>query len=168
MKTSENAISAIKTFESLHDGDLHQIGLQPKMCPAGYWTEGYGSLILNEQGRTIRGIENKLLAYKYAKIHTQQEADKALRKDIAQREEMINSLNLTQLTQGQFDALVDFCYNVGFANLKSSTLLKRIKYNREDTKAIRNAFMMWVKSGKRTLPGLVNRRTQEANWFEEK
>ena len=32
-------------YESLHDGDLKMIGLQPKMCPVGIWTEGYGSAI---------------------------------------------------------------------------------------------------------------------------
>lgn len=46
MKTSENGIILIKHYESLHDGDLSRIGLQPKMCPAGYWTEGYGHAIL--------------------------------------------------------------------------------------------------------------------------
>lgn len=32
----------VKHYESLHDGDLKQIGLQPKLCPAGIWTQGYG------------------------------------------------------------------------------------------------------------------------------
>ena len=39
MKTSQKGINLIKYFESLHDGDLTEIGLQPKMCPAGIWTE---------------------------------------------------------------------------------------------------------------------------------
>ena len=40
MKTGIKGIDLIKEFESLHDGDLKQVGLQPKMCPAGIWTEG--------------------------------------------------------------------------------------------------------------------------------
>lgn len=35
---NEAGISLIKEFESLHDGDLSVIGLQPKQCPAGIWT----------------------------------------------------------------------------------------------------------------------------------
>ena len=42
MKTGTKGIELIKSFESLHDGDLSKIGLQPKMCPAQIWTEGYG------------------------------------------------------------------------------------------------------------------------------
>jgi lysozyme len=40
MKISEKGLDLIKHFESLHDGDLTIVGLQPKMCPAGIWTEG--------------------------------------------------------------------------------------------------------------------------------
>ena len=36
------AIDLVKSFEGIHDGDLTVIGLQPKMCPAGIWTVGYG------------------------------------------------------------------------------------------------------------------------------
>ena len=39
MKTSQIGIDLIKHFEGLHDGDLKKIGLQPKKCPAGIWTE---------------------------------------------------------------------------------------------------------------------------------
>jgi hypothetical protein len=42
MKTSNVGIQLIQEFESLHDGDLTMIGLQPKMDPIGIWTEGYG------------------------------------------------------------------------------------------------------------------------------
>lgn len=49
-----------KHFESLHDGDLTIIGLQPKMCPAGIWTEGYGNAIVDPlTGKFLKGSENK-------------------------------------------------------------------------------------------------------------
>jgi lysozyme len=38
MKTSNVGIQLIQEFESLHDGDLTMIGLQPKMDPVGIWT----------------------------------------------------------------------------------------------------------------------------------
>lgn len=163
MRVSERAITAIKRFESLHDGDLKAIGLQPKMCPAGYWTEGYGSLVLDNKGNKIQGINNKVFAYKYSKIHNEKEAEEALNKDLLVRENMVNSLQL-RLTQGQFDALVDFCYNVGFANLKASTLLKKIRANIND-ESIKKEFLRWSYAGGKQLKGLIIRRQQEAEWF---
>src|SRR5574344_1303154 len=108
METSNKGIELIKHFESLHDGDLKIIGLQPKMCPAGFWTEGYGALVLDNKGNRIKGIANKTLAYKYSKIHNEQEAEKSLRNDLSVREQMINSLGINCLNQNQFDALVSF------------------------------------------------------------
>jgi hypothetical protein len=50
----------IKHYESLHDGDLSAIGLQPKMDSLGIWTEGWGSVVYDGNNRVIRGIENKV------------------------------------------------------------------------------------------------------------
>jgi lysozyme len=49
---------------------------------------------------------------------TQEEADQLLASDLPKYEDQVNSLGLT-LTQGQFDALVDFCYNEGFGHLQT-------------------------------------------------
>ena len=126
MKTSSKGIELVKRFETLHDGDLTMIGLQPKMCPAGLWTEGWGRLVLDSNGNRISGINNKDKAYRYSKIKTEAQAEIALLEDLAERESMVSSLRLG-FNQNQFDALVSFVYNVGFENLKSSTLLKRIR-----------------------------------------
>ena len=40
-------VDLIKHFESLHDGDLHKIGLQPKMDSVGIWTCGYGRAMID-------------------------------------------------------------------------------------------------------------------------
>ena len=166
MKTGDKGIALIKHFESLHDGDLTKIGLQPKQCPAGYWTEGYGHAILDDKGKMIRGAANKELAYKYSKVKDEETAIKMLQQDLTVRESMINSLGLT-LTQNQFDALVSFCYNIGFANLKSSTLLKRIKAKASEN-IIRFEFSKWKYSDGEILPGLVKRRSAEADLFSSK
>jgi lysozyme len=50
MKTSNVGIQLIQEFESLHDGDLTMIGLQPKMDPIGIWTEGYGHAMRDSKG----------------------------------------------------------------------------------------------------------------------
>ncbi len=64
----------------------------------------------------------------------------------------------------QFDALVSFCYNVGPANLKSSTLLKKVNINPNDP-TIKNEFLKWTKAGGKVLKGLVTRRTAEAELY---
>ena len=55
MKTSQVGINLIKHFEGLHDGDLKEIGLQPKKCPAGIWTQGYGSAMRDKNGNFLKG-----------------------------------------------------------------------------------------------------------------
>ena len=57
MRTSNKGIDLIKEFEGLHDGDLSIIGLQPKMCPAGIWTQGYGhAIIYNKEISILVGV----------------------------------------------------------------------------------------------------------------
>ena len=56
MKIGKEGIDLIKKWESLHDGNLKLIGLQPKMCPAGYWTEGYGNVIKDKKYKINKKI----------------------------------------------------------------------------------------------------------------
>jgi len=103
--TSQKGIELIKNFETLHDGDLSLIGLQPKMCPAGIWTEGYGHAILDKTGKQIKGAKNKYLAYDYSIAYTESEAETLLADDLGSVEKQINRLNL-YCTQDQFDAII--------------------------------------------------------------
>lgn len=166
MRTGNKGIELIKHFESLHDGDLTKIGLQPKQCPAGYWTEGYGHAILDDKGKMIKGAANKALAYKYSKVKDEETAIKMLQQDLTERESMVNSLALP-LTQNMFDALVSFCYNIGFANLKASTLLKRIAAKASEN-LIRFEFSKWKYSDGKIMLGLIKRRAAEADLFFSK
>lgn len=70
------------------------------------------------------------------------------------------------LTQCQFDALVDFAYNLGLDALRRSTLLTKIRLGASEAE-IRKEFMRWVNAGGKRLPGLVRRREWEANRFFE-
>jgi hypothetical protein len=67
-----------------------------------------------------------------------------------------------KLTQGQFDALVSFAYNVGSRALSTSTL---IKLNAGDIKGAADEFLRWNKSGGKVMAGLTNRRKAEEHCF---
>lgn len=76
--------------------------------------------------------------------------------------------NVTRLLKGvyiqqhQFDALVDFAYNVGMPQFESSTLLKVVRNNPNDLKAIDKQFRRWIFDDGKVIPGLINRRESES------
>jgi lysozyme len=161
MKTSINGIKLIQEFESLHDGDLKQIGLQPKMCPAGIWTEGYGRAMRDNNGNFIKGAENKKLAYSKITIHNVGEAAAALLKDLESREYIIAQKIKVPLNQNQFDALVSYIYNTG----GSSTLYKLIN-DKASAEAIKAWFeTKYITGGGKVLAGLVRRRKAESDLY---
>ena len=64
--------------------------------------------------------------------------------------------------QNQKDALIDFSYNLGLGALRSSTLLKTIMVNENDSN-ITFQFNRWTNGANgEKLPGLVKRRAAEA------
>ena len=73
--------------------------------------------------------------------------------------------NNQRTNQHQFDAMVDFTFNVGCSAFRHSTLLKKV--NAGDMWGASNEFMKWVYVGKKKVPGLVRRRTAERNLFLE-
>ena len=75
----------------------------------------------------------------------------------------VSKLLKIQVTQNQFDALVDFAYNVGIGNLKSSTLLKKV--NAKNFSGAALEFIKWNKADGKVLPGLTKRRTAEKDLF---
>lgn len=71
----------------------------------------------------------------------------------------VNKLVKVPVSQGQFDALCDLCFNMGEGNLRKSSLIAKL--NRGDYAGARAAFDLYVKSGGQTLSGLVRRRDAE-------
>ena len=69
-------------------------------------------------------------------------------------------------TEGQFDALVSFAFNLGVERLQNSTLLKLIRGGASKA-AIKKEFKRWVYAGGRKLKGLETRRDWEAKRFFE-
>lgn len=96
---------------------------------------------------------------------TQAQADSLLRGDLLIVEKYINELNVCK-TQNQFDALVDFAFNLGIGNLKRSTLLCRIKADAA-TSSIQKEFMRWNRVNGKVVNGLTKRRKFEADLWAE-
>lgn len=145
MKSSEKLIEAIKGFE----------GLRVK----AYKDAGYGILTIG-YGHTGKDVtEGMVINERYAL--------KLLREDLVKFENYVNGLGVAR-TQGEFDALVDFCFNLGNAALARSTLLKYIR-TKKPVGMIQEQFRRWNKSNGKVLGGLVKRREWEAQrWMERR
>lgn len=140
MRASQKLISAIKRFEGVRFTAYQDV--------AGVWTIGYGHTEGVKAGQHIS----------YAV------AENYLYKDLSLVEEQVDELG--DWTQGQFDALVDFAFNLGVGALKRSTLLKYIRERRGEAE-IRAEFAKWRKAGGKVCAGLVKRRAWEAQRFYE-
>ena len=91
-------------------------------------------------------------------------ADKLFRNDIKYFEDCVNNSVKVKINQSMFNALVSFTYNVGYGNLKKSSLLKYV--NKSQFRKASNEFKKWNKCGGKVLKGLVNRRKLEQVEFE--
>lgn len=94
---------------------------------------------------------------------TQEQADLWLVQDIAIAESAVNRLVGVKLTQGEFDALVDFTFNVGVSKFSNSTLDHLL--NAGDYKGAANEFEKWDYCGGVVLAGLLRRRLAEKQTF---
>jgi lysozyme len=135
-RVSQRGIDLIQKHEGLR--------LQSYVCPAGKWTIGYGHTRTARPGQQI----------------TAEQAEELLRQDIAFAELAVRALGV-QLRQGQYDALVSFVYNVGVGAFRNSTL-RQMVIDRKPDAEVAAQFGRWVYAGNRRLPGLVNRRNDEA------
>lgn len=137
---SEKGLALTKSFEGLH--------LEAYRDCAGIWTIGYGHTGLGVcEGRTIGAAE----------------ADEFLLADLADAVACVNRGVIAPISQNQFDALVDFCFNAGRGNFRQSTLLRKL--NGGDNAGAIAQFGLWVHAGGIVVPGLVRRRNAEAQLF---
>lgn len=136
MRASNKCINAIKGFETLE--------LKAYKCPSGVLTIGYGH---------TRGVKS-------GQVITEIQADVLLKGDILNVEKSLNSMSIT-FTQGQFDALVDFCFNLGIGKFIGSTLYKVICRGGSDEE-VEAQLMKWIYGGGKPLNGLIKRRKWDA------
>jgi lysozyme len=106
---------------------------------------------------------------KMGMVITTAQALQLLRMDLAWVRRVIAKDVKVPLTQEQYDALASFIFNLGGANFRSSTLLKRL--NAYDYVGAANEFLKWDKqrqNGKMVrLRGLTKRRKEERLLFLE-
>lgn len=144
MRISDKGISLIKQFEGLR--------LTAYQDSVGVWTIGYG-WTLPVDGKPIRpGMTIK-----------DETAERLLRTGLVGYESDVSKLVKVKLTQGQFDALVSFAYNLGARTLSTSTLLQKL--NAGDYAGAADEFPRWNKAGGKVLPGLTRRREAERALF---
>jgi GH24 family phage-related lysozyme (muramidase) len=97
-------------------------------------------------------------------IWTQAQCDQRFAVDAAHFASSVASLiGLTPTTQNQFDAMVCLAYNIGLANLKTSTLL--VRHKARDYAGARAEFARWNKANKVVMAGLTKRRAAEADLY---
>ena len=94
---------------------------------------------------------------------TRQQAEDWLLQDATKAAKEIYSRVTVPLTQGQFDALVSFVFNVGGNNFAGSTLLRKI--NAGDYAGAAAEFRRWIFSGGTAVAGLTTRRAAERDLF---
>ncbi len=141
MKAGVLAYKVIKEHEGLF--------LTAYTCPSGKATIGWGHTAHVNLGMRI----------------SMNEAESFLREDVALVEAGLIKLLTVPVTQGQFDALCSFAFNLGLGNFAKSTLLKRL--NTGDTASAAAEFDKWVFAGGKRLAGLIERRKAERVLFEQ-
>ena len=149
MKISEYAEEVLKEHEGLR--------LKAYRCPSGVLTIGYGHTKKVKPGDVI----DKETAHRF------------FVEDVEDVERLLDAERYSSaLSQGQYDALVSFIFNLGWGKFRSSTLRKKLLCNVDDL-SIPNEFRRWVygtdpKTGAKVkLPGLVKRREWEASMYED-
>lgn len=144
MQISNTGISLIKEFEDCR--------LKAYQDSVGVWTIGYGWTHPVDGRKIGPGM-----------VIDQATAERLLKCGLVQYEQGVNQLVKVIITQGQFDALVSFAYNLGLRSLSTSTLLRKL--NAGDKHGAADEFGKWVNAGGVRLNGLVKRREAERKLF---
>jgi lysozyme len=145
IEVPKTAIQLAKRFEGFHlVPKVDPARAHPYICPAGFWTIGFGHLC----------------DPKHPPI-TETEAEVYLARDL--QTALAATLRycpvLATEAEERLAAIVDFTFNLGAGRLQTSTLRRRI--NQRDWVAAKQELRRWVYGGGKVLPGLVARREAE-------
>lgn len=161
LRLSNEGLELIKTSEAykqfLYD------------CPAGHCSIGYGHLVhygpvgLGDPARGVTRAQARLLEAPFVNGLTEPQAHAVLRDDLIRYETAVHHLVAVRLDRSEYDALVDFVYNLGIDAFARSTLLRKL--NAEDYAGAAAEFDRWVQANGVRLAGLVTRRDAEEALF---
>lgn len=140
MNMSDEGIQFLKSFEGCR--------LEAYQDQAGIWTIGYGHTAGVKEGDTC----------------TQEQAERWLKDELENAADFVRNSVEVELTQGQFDAIVDFVYNLGPRAFKYSTLRSLIQSGQMDRAA--DEFPRWNHVNGKVSKGLTLRRLAEKAIFE--
>jgi lysozyme len=135
---SQKCLDLIRTFEGLR--------LQAYLDTGNVPTIGVGHTKGVKMGQTI----------------TEAQADQFLREDLSDAEEAVRRM-FPVTTQGQYDALVSFTFNLGEGQVSDSTLRKL--HNAGDYAGAKLQFARWSFDNGKRLRGLERRRSAEAELY---
>ena len=141
------AVALAKRFEGFHrvpaSDPLRRA--HPYVCPAGYWTIGYGRLCSSAHPPITR---------EQGEVYLEEDLLKSLRATLRLCPVLASE------SSGRLAAIVDFTFNLGAGRLQTSTLRRYL--NRRDWPNAAVELRRWVHGGGKVLPGLVVRREAEA------
>ena len=143
-----------------HEG----VRVNPYRCPAKLWTIGVGHVMFPEQGKLKIDQRDAFVPPSEAmRKYSMEEVDGILRGDLDRFERGVERFCPVPLTQGMFDGLVSFSFNVGLGTLQRSTL--RQKLLRGDKEGAGEELLKYCMAGGKILKGLQKRRIDERALF---
>ena len=144
-------IMSQKGIEHLKDSE--GLRLKAYQDTGDVWTIGYGHTSAAGGLKVYEGL-----------TITNAQAEQLLKDDLTRMTyPVIKRLVKVDLTQGQFDALCSFIYNLGEGQVSTSTLLKLL--NAKDYKGAADQFGRWIYDNGKKFDGLVTRRKNEKELF---
>jgi lysozyme len=140
----EIAASLCRPFEGLR--------LSPYICPAGYWTIGYGTVFKPDGSQVTK--DDPPITKETAESWLAQELRTNYLPGVLRASPTLIS------NPRALGALTDFAYNLGVGRYRASTLKKRV--DAQDWAGAKEQLALWVYGGGKVLPGLVRRRQAES------
>lgn len=130
-------------------------------------SEGFrSSVYLDVKGLPTIGYGHRLQQTElFPEGITEEQATEILASDVRAAEQAVSRLIRVPLAQGQFDALVDFCFNLGASRLAASTLLADLNAGRYNAAA--EQLLLWDHAGDRECAALRTRREAEFHLWHQ-
>ncbi len=152
IEVPQAAIALAKRFEGFERKVKRGTAITavPYVCPAGYWTIGFGHLCK---------LDHPPVTESEAEVYLAQDLSTAVAATLRYCPVLASE------PEGRLAAIVDFTFNLGAGRLQMSTLRRRV--NQRDWANAGKELCRWVYGGGKVLQGLVARRTAEAIWLSK-